>query len=167
MKQGCPGIPEWFGWKGISKPIPLHPCHRQGHLLLNQVAPSPLQPGLGHFLGWGILDVTWYSAKKPLTTPKTDLEQVVLVQGWLAGSAWVPQVGFLQARVSSASTLPFFGGQGSGLADFWGLFPLCSLSLPLIYSFKIIGNGGFFSPRGSMELLLSNLLEAWVEWEWN
>ena len=30
-----------------------HPCHGQGHLPLDQVAPSPIQPGLEHFQGWG------------------------------------------------------------------------------------------------------------------
>ena len=29
------------------------PCHGQGHLPLSQVTPSPVQPGLGHFQGWG------------------------------------------------------------------------------------------------------------------
>ncbi|NWU81158.1 WASF3 protein, partial [Onychorhynchus coronatus] len=32
---------------------PFHSCHGQGHLLLSQVAPSPVQPGLGHSQGWG------------------------------------------------------------------------------------------------------------------
>lgn len=33
--------------------VPL-PCHRQGCLPLDQVAPSPVQGGLGHFQVWGI-----------------------------------------------------------------------------------------------------------------
>uniref|UniRef100_A0A8B9F833 polypeptide N-acetylgalactosaminyltransferase n=1 Tax=Amazona collaria TaxID=241587 RepID=A0A8B9F833_9PSIT len=33
-------------------PIPAS-CHRQGHLPLDQVAPSPVQPGLEHCQGWG------------------------------------------------------------------------------------------------------------------
>lgn len=28
-------------------------CHGQGHLSLDQVAHSPIQPGLQHFQGWG------------------------------------------------------------------------------------------------------------------
>ena len=35
-----------------------HPCHRQGHqpphLILDQAAQDPIQPGLEHLQGWGI-----------------------------------------------------------------------------------------------------------------
>lgn len=99
--------------------------------------------------------------KKP--TPKTELEQVLLMEGWLIRAA---SVGFLQARRNLLIYFRILGGRGQGLLTLWVISP-CSLSLPLIHSFKIVGNGGFFSPWGSMERLLSNLLEAWVEWEWN
>jgi len=38
---------EWFGLEGTLKIIQFQPpCHGQGHLLLEQVAQSPVQPGL-------------------------------------------------------------------------------------------------------------------------
>ena len=43
---------EWFGLEGTSKgPTP---CHEQGHLQLDQVAQSPVQPERECFQGWGI-----------------------------------------------------------------------------------------------------------------
>ncbi|XP_068886021.1 NADPH oxidase organizer 1 isoform X1 [Aphelocoma coerulescens] len=45
----------WNGlvWKGPQSPSHSTLCHEQRHLLLSQVAPSPIQPGLGHFQEWG------------------------------------------------------------------------------------------------------------------
>ncbi|KAK4822675.1 hypothetical protein QYF61_019042 [Mycteria americana] len=46
---------EWFGLEGTLKIIWFQaPCHGQGHLPLDQVAQSPIQPGLEHFQGWDI-----------------------------------------------------------------------------------------------------------------
>ncbi|KAK4827484.1 hypothetical protein QYF61_018784 [Mycteria americana] len=46
---------EWFGLEGTLKIISFQrPCHGQGRLPLDQVAQSPIQPGLEHFQGWGI-----------------------------------------------------------------------------------------------------------------
>ena len=41
---------ELFGLEGNLQPIQ---CHPLGHLPLSQAAPSPIQPGLEHFQGWG------------------------------------------------------------------------------------------------------------------
>ena len=44
-----------LGWKGHLKIISFQlPCHGQGHLPLDQVAQSPIQPDFDHFQGWGI-----------------------------------------------------------------------------------------------------------------
>lgn len=33
--------------------------HEQEHLPQNQVDPSPIQPDLEHFQGWGIDNISW------------------------------------------------------------------------------------------------------------
>jgi len=43
----------WVGRDLKDQLIPT-PCHGQGHLPPDQVAPSPIQPGLECFQGWGI-----------------------------------------------------------------------------------------------------------------
>lgn len=43
-----------LGWERPKRSLSSTPCCGQGHLLLNQVAPWPIQPGLGHFHVWGI-----------------------------------------------------------------------------------------------------------------
>ena len=49
MSRGEHRIVEWFGLGGTLKIIQFQtPCHGQGHLPLDQVAQSPVQPGLGH-----------------------------------------------------------------------------------------------------------------------
>ena len=46
---------EGFGLRGPSKGhLVQAPCHQQGHLQPDQVAQSPVQPGLEWFQGWGI-----------------------------------------------------------------------------------------------------------------
>ena len=46
MSRDC-RIIEWFGLEGTIKIIQFQPPHyRQGHLPLDQVAQSPIQPGL-------------------------------------------------------------------------------------------------------------------------
>ena len=48
-------IVEWFGLEGTFKSLLVHPpCSKQGHLPLDQVDQSPIQPGLECFQGWGI-----------------------------------------------------------------------------------------------------------------
>jgi len=48
-------IIEWFGLEGTLKTTKFQcPCHGQGHLPLDQVAKSLIQPGLEHCQGWGI-----------------------------------------------------------------------------------------------------------------
>ena len=43
-------IREWFGLEATFKNLLVHPhCHGQGHLSLDQVAQSPVQPDLEHF----------------------------------------------------------------------------------------------------------------------
>ena len=46
---------EWFGLEGTFKDhLVQSPCNEQGHLQLDQVAQSPVQPGLECSQGWGI-----------------------------------------------------------------------------------------------------------------
>lgn len=40
------------GWKGSQSSSNSTPCHGQEHLPLDQVAPRPVQPILGHFQDW-------------------------------------------------------------------------------------------------------------------
>ena len=48
-------IIEWFGLEGTFKGhLVQPPCNEQGHLQLDQVAQSPVQPDLECFQGWGI-----------------------------------------------------------------------------------------------------------------
>ena len=48
-------ITECFGLKGTFRGHLAQPaCSEQGHLQLDQVAQSPIQPGLEYFQGWGI-----------------------------------------------------------------------------------------------------------------
>ena len=48
-------IMEWFGSEGTFKIIQFQsPCYRQGHFSLDQVAQSPIQPGLERLQGGGI-----------------------------------------------------------------------------------------------------------------
>lgn len=50
-------IEQWtdFGWKGPFKYHLVHsPCHWQGHLSLDQITQSPIQPDSEHLQGWGI-----------------------------------------------------------------------------------------------------------------
>jgi len=48
-------IIEWFGLEGTFKGhLVQPPSNEQGHLQLDQVAQSPVQPGLECFQGWGI-----------------------------------------------------------------------------------------------------------------
>ena len=42
----------WVG-RDLKDHLVQPPCHGQGHLPLDQVAQSPIQPGLGHCQGWG------------------------------------------------------------------------------------------------------------------
>jgi len=55
-KEGCSHrIIEWFGLEGTFKGhLVQPPCSGQGHLPLDQVAQSPVQPDLECFQGWGI-----------------------------------------------------------------------------------------------------------------
>jgi len=49
------GIIEWWGLEGTFQGHPVQPpCHEQGHLQLEQVAQSPVQPDLEGFQGGGI-----------------------------------------------------------------------------------------------------------------
>ena len=47
----------WAGRDPKDPRVPI-PCHRQGrqppHLILDQAAQGPIQPGLEHLQGWGI-----------------------------------------------------------------------------------------------------------------
>ena len=47
-------IIECFGLEGTFRGHLVQPCSEQGHLQLAQVAQSPVQPGLEHFLGWDL-----------------------------------------------------------------------------------------------------------------
>jgi len=52
-------IIEWLGLEGTSRIMKIqHPCHRQGHqpphLIPDQAAQGPIQPGLECLQGWGI-----------------------------------------------------------------------------------------------------------------
>jgi len=46
-------IIEWFGWERTFRGhLAQSPCSEQGHLQLDQGAPSPIQPGLERFQRW-------------------------------------------------------------------------------------------------------------------
>jgi len=48
-------ILEYFGLEGAFRGhLAQPPCREQGHLQLDQVAQSPIQPGLECFQGWGL-----------------------------------------------------------------------------------------------------------------
>jgi len=51
----------WVGRDRKDHPVP-NPCHGQGHLPPDQIAQSPIQPGLEHLQGFGIHG---FSGKKP------------------------------------------------------------------------------------------------------
>ncbi|NXG55756.1 PR40A factor, partial [Hemiprocne comata] len=42
-----------LGWRDLKDHLVPNPLHGQGHLPPDQVAPSPIQPALEHFQGWG------------------------------------------------------------------------------------------------------------------
>jgi len=51
----CPCLSEWFVLEGSHKSHPVQlPCSEQGHLQLEQVAQSPIQPDLECHQGWVI-----------------------------------------------------------------------------------------------------------------
>ena len=53
------GTIEWFGLEGTCKISQVKtPCYRQGHLPLDQVAQSPIQPGTECFQGESIHSLT-------------------------------------------------------------------------------------------------------------
>jgi len=55
ITSGPWGIMEWFGLEGTFRgPLAQPPCSEQGHLQPDQVAQSPVQPGLECSQGWGI-----------------------------------------------------------------------------------------------------------------
>ena len=55
VKMDCHRITEEFGLEGTCKGhLVQPPCNEQGHLQLDQVAQSPVQPGVECFQGWGI-----------------------------------------------------------------------------------------------------------------
>ncbi|KAK4815157.1 hypothetical protein QYF61_017598 [Mycteria americana] len=55
MKEFKSRIIDWVGLAGTFKGhLVQPPCNEQGHLHLDQVAQSPVQPGLERFQGWGI-----------------------------------------------------------------------------------------------------------------
>ena len=52
-------IIEWFGLEGtFNGHLAQPPCSAQGHLQLDQIAQSPVQPDLECFLGWGIVHLS-------------------------------------------------------------------------------------------------------------
>ena len=56
-------ITEWFGLEGTFKGHLVQPlCNEQGHLQLDQVAQSPVQPELESFQGWG----TYHPSGQPV-----------------------------------------------------------------------------------------------------
>jgi len=63
-------IIEWFGLEGTPRIIKLPPpCHRQGHpppeLVLDQAAQGPNQPGLEHFQGWSVHNLSGQPVPAP------------------------------------------------------------------------------------------------------
>ena len=56
-------IMEWFGSEGTFKIIQFQsPCYRQGHFSLDQVAQSPIQPGLECFQEGAFTTTPWCRA---------------------------------------------------------------------------------------------------------
>ena len=59
-------IIECFGWEGTFRGhLAQPPCNEKGHLQLDQVAQSPVQPGLECFQGWGL----HYFSGQPVPVP--------------------------------------------------------------------------------------------------
>jgi len=57
--QKCHRIVECFGLEGTFRGHPAQlPCSEQGHLQLDQVAQSAIQPGLECFHAWGLHDLS-------------------------------------------------------------------------------------------------------------
>lgn len=53
-----------LGCQGLLEDTSSNPLQRLGHLPLDQVGQSPIQPGLGCFQGWGVRGApnAWYKA---------------------------------------------------------------------------------------------------------
>ncbi|KAK4821027.1 hypothetical protein QYF61_012113 [Mycteria americana] len=59
----------WVGRDLTDHPVPT-PCHGQGHLPPDQVAQSPIQPGLEHCQGWGIRSFSGQPVPFKAITPR-------------------------------------------------------------------------------------------------
>ena len=101
-----PGITEWPRLEGTSRIMnhqpPLHrQSHQPPHLILDQAAQGPIQPGLEHLQGWGIHSLSGqpvpaphYSHSKeppPDIQPKSSLLQLRTISPPPAGSTPTPQ----------------------------------------------------------------------------
>ncbi|KAK4831029.1 LOW QUALITY PROTEIN: hypothetical protein QYF61_014917 [Mycteria americana] len=70
--RGASTFPLWnsLGWKGPLKVIYSNPpCNEQGHLQLDQVAQSPIQPELECFQGWGIYHLSGQPVPAAIRSP--------------------------------------------------------------------------------------------------
>ena len=75
-------ITEWPGFEGNSRIMNLQAlCHRQGHqpphLILDQVAQGPIQPGLEHLQGWGIHNLSGQPVPAPHHSPGKELPPAI------------------------------------------------------------------------------------------
>jgi len=66
-----------------------YPCHGQGHLPLDQVGQSPIQPGLKQFQGWGIASI---AGKKLQNCSQCSQNTHKIIAKW---SFFVPECYFL------------------------------------------------------------------------
>ena len=71
MKDYNYRITEWFGLEGTFRShLVKPPCSEQGLLQLDQVAQSPVQPGLEHFHGWGLPYISDFQITKYVSDDK-------------------------------------------------------------------------------------------------
>lgn len=93
--------------EGNFKDHPVHPpCHGQGHLFLNGVAQSPIQPDFRHLQGWGVHNFCSTTFRDPF--------QITLFSDSVSAS-------YSEEQVEGLSSTPKFSGCSCHLP--------CSLSL--------------------------------------
>ncbi|KAK4827689.1 hypothetical protein QYF61_020823 [Mycteria americana] len=113
-------IIEWFGLEGTLKIIFFQPtCHGPGHLPLDQVAQSPIQPGLECFQRWGIHSFSGQPVPSLAITPHpiTTCPCTKSLSSFLAGPLQVlegcykvsPELSLLQAEQAQLSQPVFIG----------------------------------------------------------
>uniref|UniRef100_A0A672TM59 Uncharacterized protein n=1 Tax=Strigops habroptila TaxID=2489341 RepID=A0A672TM59_STRHB len=96
-------------------PVPV-PCHGQGHLPLDQVAPSPVQPGLEHCQGWGSHSFSGQPVPGPHHPHREELLNIGYFDNLEANSR----------NVTNSMTLP------AETNDFWKMTHLNEVQAPIV-----------------------------------